>query len=481
MRPALLIAIALAASGAGKAAPVEVTPEAWPAALRGARNGPGDVDLVLGDGVYPLAQALRVAGRGLTLRAAAGASPLLEGTGAHFTAVAVDGAPFVRIEGIHFRRFDIAVALRQDRGVRVADDWFDDVHTAIVGQDLAGAVLTHDRIDQAGGTPIVLQGGETVTVSDNLIFDYLRESEGGAGILVDGVRGPAITGNIVRDQFGPGAAIWARRCFSVVVQGNAVLDAFPENWRSDQNRGLTVSGNYWQQGLPAGNHLITFPEQARSVVLEAGVEKSRQQAMKAAAPEPGRPGACSRVTAWAGDRSALIAWHPPQFDGGAPILAFAVHASTGQSITITAADFSAEGYARLDELANGKPCTFTIVAVGKAGRSDPSAPSPAVTPHLIRPAVPSPPRILGVVRDGGVACIRYAAPASDGGARITSYTLTILPDKSRDVFAGRNVMRLRPNEATFGVIDELAQDGVYGFSLTAVNVAGESKAAVLPP
>ncbi|HEY3756306.1 MAG TPA: right-handed parallel beta-helix repeat-containing protein [Opitutaceae bacterium] len=483
MRATVLLCLLLCPLQAVTAAPIDATPANWAEVVRGLAKSPSaDTEVRFQSGIYPVSAALEFtpAGGQVVLRAADRATPVLLGASSDSPLIRIEGAASVRIEGLHFRHAGVAVILRNDAGVQVENNWFDDVDGALLGVGLTGARVAHNRIDQTAGTPIFLQGGAGAVVSDNLIFDYLREKAGGAAVALDTERAPTVSGNLIRDQFGPGAAIWARRTFGARVTGNVVLNVYSYDWRAEGGGSATVTGNHFPSGAPAGNSLVTFQEQVPAVLSAAGLDRAHRGLVRAA-PDPTIPGACSRVVASAGDRSALVTWHPPRFDGGKPVNAYLISASTGQSLTISDAHFRSEGYARLDQIPNGKPCTFTITAFSPLGHGKASAPSVAVVPKLIRPTVPGAPRLLGVQRDGGMACLRFAAPLADGGATITSYVLTVLPAKNRVVFTGRQILRLRAGDICFGVIDELGQGEQYGFTLTAANSAGESRAASLSP
>ena len=73
-------------------------------------------------------------------------------------------------------------------------------------------------------------------------------------------------------------------------------------------------------------------------------------------------------------------------------------------------------------LVNGTTYTFTVLAINGSGPGPESAPSNPVTPAP--PTVPGAPAgVTGAARDRSVA-LTWTAPASDGGAAITSYRIT---------------------------------------------------------
>jgi hypothetical protein len=95
----------------------------------------------------------------------------------------------------------------------------------------------------------------------------------------------------------------------------------------------------------------------------------------------------TNVQAVADDGQATIRWTPPAELAGV-LQEYVVRTHEGATAcTTTGLECTA------DELMNGKSYTFTVTAVTSAGASDPSAPSPAVTPQLPQIMNVSPPSI----------------------------------------------------------------------------------------
>ncbi len=70
-------------------------------------------------------------------------------------------------------------------------------------------------------------------------------------------------------------------------------------------------------------------------------------------------------------------------------------------------------------LSNGTAYTFTVTAKNKIGTSVPSEASNSVTPA----GIPDAPAIVRAKADKAEANVSFKAPASDGGSKITSYTV----------------------------------------------------------
>jgi len=83
-----------------------------------------------------------------------------------------------------------------------------------------------------------------------------------------------------------------------------------------------------------------------------------------------------QVLAAGGNGSALVTFAPPTDDGGAPITAYTITASTGQTTTTP----DARTFATVSGLTNGTAVTFTVRAVNAEGTGPASAASNSVTP-----------------------------------------------------------------------------------------------------
>ncbi len=143
------------------------------------------------------------------------------------------------------------------------------------------------------------------------------------------------------------------------------------------------------------------------------------------------PGAPTGVSAVPGDGQAQVSWTAPVSNGGSPITAYTVTSSPGSFTASTAGATSA----LVTGLTDGTPYTFTVVATNTVGDSPASSPSSAVTP-VPAPVVPGAPTGVTAVAGETQATISWTAPASDGGAAITMYTVTSSPDGITTTTAG---------------------------------------------
>jgi hypothetical protein len=192
-------------------------------------------------------------------------------------------------------------------------------------------------------------------------------------------------------------------------------------------------------------------------------------------PAPTVPGAPTGVSAIAGDGSATVFFSSPASDGGSSITSYSVFATGGAATSSVSASASASGPGSpivVGGLANGSTYTFTVVATNAVGAGPGSAPSNAVTPATTPDA---PTAVHAVVAGYAAAQVTVTPPADDGGADVTSYTVS--------ASGGGSCVANAP--ATSCTVTGLST-GPQTFSATATNVAGTSgpsgaSNAVTPP
>ena len=175
-------------------------------------------------------------------------------------------------------------------------------------------------------------------------------------------------------------------------------------------------------------------------------------------PTVGAPSAPLNVTATSTiGQSASIAFRPPTNNGGAAI--------TGYTVTSTPGGFTQTGSTSpivVSGLTNGTAYTFTVTATN--GTISPaSAASNSVTPQATAPMAPA---IGTATVSGSTASVVFTAPTNNGGAAITTYTVTPFPATTPPTFTGPSSPIAVPGLNT-GV--------AYTFTVTATNSAGTSQ------
>jgi Fibronectin type III domain len=419
---------------------------------------------------------------------------------------------------------------RATRADRILDNRFTDIAAeyhggvAIVVGYAQRTIIAHNQIDHIpyagisigwGGWPDKIHRAGQANdsrgnvIADNLVFDHMQLLSDGGGIYTQGLTGPdlasgeRVVGNVVRDQFSTGHAIYSDNgSCNMTVAGNVMFRTNFDNWgsrHSDYYGGrdgttfdpIAVEGNYWQQGDPdsdrrgvveRGNRLIDSLAQVPAALLaRAGLEAPYRDLLGRRFGAPSAPGSPARVAAAAGSGSAVVSWNPPSYDGGSPVLAYLVESSEGGTVRISAPEFLARGYVTLFGLADGAAVTFTVRALNARGESPPSLPSFPVVPTLRRLDPPAAPASVEVHASGGLASVHFRAPASDGGSPVTAYSVTLLPGGRRWVFTGRSLLVLGGRHTTFEVISGVEPGRTYTVALAAINAAGAGPAIVSAP
>jgi hypothetical protein len=357
-----------------------------------------------------------------------------------------------------------------------------------------------DKIKQPG----VGNNSQDAMVAHNLIFDHLLLLADGGGIYTQGLTGPdlphgqKVIGNVVRDQYGSGHAIYSDNGSSnMTIRGNVIFNTNFDNWGTahanyyDNSGGKTrdpfiIQDNYWQQGDPdmsrdnvtkKNNRLIASLDHAPREILDvAGLEAPFKDILKMSFGELTTPASPQRVCAVPVEGGALVAWNPPTFDGGSPIQSYTVLASTGQKSRVSVEEFRAAGYAKVSGLGDGSSCTFAVTANNAQGPGEPSLPSPAITVSQGRDRLPAAPTIRQIYAGDSMISVHFQAPARSGP--ILAYAFTVNPGGRRLTFSGRGALTLGGTHTTFVVIDGLENGKRYTVDLAAVNPSGEGEHAI---
>ena len=178
----------------------------------------------------------------------------------------------------------------------------------------------------------------------------------------------------------------------------------------------------------------------------------------------GRPAAPPKPSASAVVKGATVGWTAPA-DNGAAITSYVVFQSkNGGADAQSVATFPTTTSAAVTGLDDASHYTFTVVAVNSAGASDASPRSD----DIVTPGPPGPPQNVHADPLRSSATVSFDAPASDGGAAVTSYTVTSSPDG-----------KTASGAASPLVVSGLANGTAYTFTVVAHNAVGDGTASDL--
>jgi alpha-tubulin suppressor-like RCC1 family protein len=176
----------------------------------------------------------------------------------------------------------------------------------------------------------------------------------------------------------------------------------------------------------------------------------------------GKPGTPVTVP---GNHSVAITWTAPADNGGSPITAYQVERSTNGIAWTTltmSASASTRAYTALS-LTNGTAYRFRVSAINAAGTGVASNASAAAVPRTVATAPGKP----SVTSWNTQLSLSWTAPASNGGAAITAYTV----QRSTNGITWTTVTATAPTTRTL-VVSKLTNGVTYRFRVAAKNIAG---------
>jgi hypothetical protein len=189
----------------------------------------------------------------------------------------------------------------------------------------------------------------------------------------------------------------------------------------------------------------------------AGINSSTSNTITTDAAAPGAP--TIGVATKTGSTTATVSFSEPSVTNGAAV--------TGYTVTSTPGSIVATGNASpitVTGLSVATAYTFTVTATNSAGTSVPSAATNQIVSDSTAPGAPT----IGTATklSSTSARIAFTAPASNGGAAISTYTVTSTP--------GNIVASAGTSPIT---ITGLAPATAYTFTVKATNYVGESIAS----
>jgi len=183
-----------------------------------------------------------------------------------------------------------------------------------------------------------------------------------------------------------------------------------------------------------------------------------------------KPRAPTRVSALAGNESAIVTWTAPKT--GSPITSYTVTPFIGSAAQtpVAVAGRPPATWATVTGLTNGTAYTFTVSATNAIGTGRAAAASNAVTPSA--PTVPGTPTGVSATADNGSATVWWTAPGN-GGSAIASYTVTPYIGS-----AAQTPITISGNPpTTSATFTGLTNGTAYTFTVSATNAIGTGPAS----
>ena len=176
------------------------------------------------------------------------------------------------------------------------------------------------------------------------------------------------------------------------------------------------------------------------------------------------PGAPTSLSGAAGNAQATVTWSAPTSNGGSAVVSYAVETSTSLTGSWTRVGTTTNTTYTLTGLTNGAATYVRVLATNNIGDGVPS------TPVIVNPATTaSAPASVVVTAADRSATVTWTAPASDGGAVVTSYIV----EKSTD---GTNWVSVLSTTALETTLTGLQNGTQYFVRVSAVNAAGTGPA-----
>ncbi len=243
----------------------------------------------------------------------------------------------------------------------------------------------------------------------------------------------------------------------------ALTDPFGSAWFDGSGNEVAddcayIYGNTATFGGSAGSYFDQTINGDHYFIQEEFSNDDYVAATSGCADQLGTPDAPTGVVGAAGNAEVTVSWSAPADDGGATISGYTVTASPGGatcSWTVGPLSCTVAG------LTNGTPYTFVVTATNNAGTSVPSTASGPVTPATVPDA---PTGVVGAAGNAQVT-VSWSAPADDGGATISGYTVTASPGGATCSWT------VGPLSCT---VAGLTNGTPYTFVVTATNNAGTS-------
>ena len=174
------------------------------------------------------------------------------------------------------------------------------------------------------------------------------------------------------------------------------------------------------------------------------------------------PGDLSIAAVTPGNGTARVRWTATSTDGGSPVTGYRVYTYRNGALVRSTDVAAPAASAVVADLTNGTAYRFGVRARNAVGLGPQSPLTAAVTPRT----TPGAPKLGKVSAARAAAVVRWAAPASTGGAAISGYVVR--------TYSGRTLVRSTTVSATARslTVGALSSGRAYTFKVQARNAAG---------
>jgi titin len=305
----------------------------------------------------------------------------------------------------------------------------------------------------------------SLTNGTSYAFRVLAVNGGGAGSAsAPDVAVPFATASAVRNLVVAAADSQVTASWTAPASnGGSAISGYRVAFSTDN--GTTFSADIVVNGTTAVITGLTNGTAVVVRVIPVNAAGNGTSTISAAATPRTVAGASTSVVATAGNGQVSLTWVAPTDNGGSVVTGYYVERAVGAGgswtriATIANTSYVATG------LTNGTTYAFRIIATNAAGAGA------ATEPVLATPATtPGAPTSVATVAGDGFVTLTWSAPASNGGAVVTSYLI----EKSTDGTTWTTAATTSAREFT---VTGLTNGTAYRFRVSAENAAGTGASA----